>query len=369
MRIGLFHCDLPQPDRKPPGVAIAVHRLANALAADARDRVTVFSLDQRPADAAYEHVRLFPRHAWLGRNKAARLLLLPAMLNFADFRDLDVLHLHGDDWFFVRRAARSVRTLHGSALREAQSASSLKRRVAQRVVYGFEHLSARLADWCMAVGDDAAKLYKADQIVNNGVEFSLFHPGEKSPEPMVLFVGTWQGRKRGEFLFRQFHMGVLPRVPSARLVMVSDHCDVAERVTWLKRPDDRTLADLYRQAWVFAYPSTYEGFGIPYVEAMASGTAVVASPNAGAAYVLRDGMDGRIVNDEAFAGAICDLLNEPPARKEYERRGLDRAAGFTWSAVAADHRRAYEQLLAGTIQTDRSPRLIARGDLSDEVLP
>jgi len=345
MRIGLFHCDLPQRDRKIGGVSVAVHRLANALAENPEDHITVFSLDAPPADAAYRHVRLFERWPWLRMSKIARLLVLPVLLNFVDFGPLDILHLHGDDWFYLRRKTGTVRTLHGSALREAQTSTSWKRRIAQYLIFPLEHLSARLAGTCLAVGEDAGVLYRADRIVDNGVDLSRFCPGNKSVAPLILFVGTWRGRKRGEFLFRAFVNAVLPRLADAELVMVSDHSESASHVTWVKSPDDTALAVLYRRAWVFAYPSLYEGFGIPYLEAMASGTAVLASPNSGARYVLQDGRAGVIADDATFAQQLVELIVNRPFRQEYERRGLNRAAGFSWDIVAGQHRAIYESML------------------------
>lgn len=347
MRIGLFHCELPQPGRKPGGVSVSVHRLANALANNSRDQVTLFSLDAPPPAARYRHVRLFPNVPWIGTSKVARMLLLPALLNTVDFKDIDILHLHGDDWFYFNRPGTTVRTLHGSALREAQSSSSRKRRLAQFLTYGLERLSAQLADTCLAVGEDARLIYEADETVDNGVDLGLFHPGPKSAHPTVLFVGTWAGRKRGQFLFDQFNRFVRPRIPAAELVMVTDQCPSEPGVRWVKFPDDAALAELYRAAWAFGYPSIYEGFGMPYIESMASGTAVLASPNPGAEYVLNGCRAGLIADDNTFGKQLCRLLQEPQLRHGYEQCGLRRASQFGWDAVAAAHRRIYQSLLDG----------------------
>jgi len=346
MHIGLFHSDLPQPGRKAGGASVVVHRLANALAERGDDRVTVYSLDACPADAAYEHVRLFKRAPWLLNSKVARMLLLPALLNFVDFGDVDVLHFHGDDWFYVLRNRPSVRTLHGSALREAQSARSRKRRLAQYLTFGLEKLSAHFADVSLGVGEDARSIYNAGRAIDNGVDLQRFHPGPKSANPSILFVGTWSGRKRGQFLFEQFQRHVLPQIPLAELIMVSDHCDPGPGVRWVETPDDQTLASLYRSAWVFAYPSVYEGFGIPYIEAMASGVAVLASPNAGAAHILQDGSCGTIVDDASFGPALCRLIEDAALRNEFERKGIERSAHFSWPLIAQEHRKIYQSILS-----------------------
>lgn len=345
MTIALFHTTLPEPDRKPGGVEVAVHRLASALAARSAHEVTVFSLTDAPADAPYRHVRLFERHPWLRTRRAARLLLLPVLLNRLDLRAFDVVHLHGDDWFYLRRTAPTVRTLHGSALEEARAATSAKRRMAQYAVYPLEHLSTRLATVPLAVGPRTASIYGIGTLADNGVDLSVFYPGRKTPAPSVLFVGTWEGRKRGRFLYEAFVRDVLPRVPNATLTFVADVCPEHPRVVPLRFPDDETLARLYRESWVFAYPSTYEGFGIPYLEALASGTAVVCSPNDGARYVLGDSSPGAIVADDAFADRLTTLLLDADARRQVQTGGLARARTLSWDAVADRHLDAYRRAI------------------------
>ncbi len=113
----------------------------------------------------------------------------------------------------------------------------------------------------------------------------------------------------------------------------------------MSTPDDAQLADLYRRAWVFAYPSTYEGFGLPYLEAMASGTAVVATPSAAAGRFLADGL-GRIVADADFGSTVGDLLRDLAAREDLETQGRDAVAGYTWPAIARRHRELYEEAIA-----------------------
>ena len=346
MRIALFHTTLPERGRKVGGVEVAVHRLANALSETGKDEVTVFSLSPIPPDAMYRHVQLFSKMPYLLEKRALRLFILPLALNFVDFDGYDVIHLHGDDWFFFNRGTPSVRTFHGSALFEARNATSFKRRIAQHIIYPLEHLAAHLASTKMAVGPETADIYSAPYIVDNGVNIDIFHPGSKTECPSVLFVGTWEGRKRGKFLYDVFTGYVLDNVPDATLYMVTDTCQVHERVVHVSFPDDDLLADLYRRAWVFAYPSTYEGFGIPYVEAMASGTAILTSPNPGAGYVLDDGYFGMLVNDEDFGKQLVEILAKPELRAVFQRKGLERAASFLWSNVAASHRLIYQDVVS-----------------------
>ena len=345
MRIAIFHATLPEVGRKPGGVEVAVHRLATWLARRGEDEVTVLSLTPCPEGALYRHVRLFEKAPWLGKSQLARWLLLPALLNFVTWRRFDILHLHGDDWFFFRRPIPTVRTLHGSALQEARSATSLRRRVSQYLIYPLERLAARLAATAAAVGAETARIYGLDVVVDNGVDSGVFFPGEKSAGPRILFVGTWEGRKRGSWMFDLFVKRIQPRLPAAELVFVSDRCPRHTGVTFVRFPDDRVLAALYRQAWVFACPSSYEGFGMPYLEALASGTAVVASPNGGADRVLAGGGFGIIAPDEDFSDRVVDLLTDAKRRHELETAGLARAKEFSWNDVAARHRGVYVETL------------------------
>ena len=347
MRVALFHATLPEPGRKLGGVELSVHRLANALVEKADCDVTVFSLSARPRDACYRHHQLFPRWHWLRRSRLGRLLVLPLLLNFTCFGEIDLLHLHGDDWFYLCRPRLSLRTFHGSALWEARTATSWKRRLAQYLVFPLEKLSARLCRVSLVVGGTEPRLYRSRHRVDMGVDCGRFYPGPKSPSPRILFVGTWNGRKRGRYLYELFLRDILPYFPAAELCMVSDYCPTHPCVIVEKFPSDAALAQRYREAWVFAYPSLYEGFGIPYAEALASGTAIVCSPNTGADYVLEQGRYGVIAEEGQFASRLRELLTDSARRDALAQQGLTRATAFSWPVVAAQHREIYQQALRG----------------------
>jgi glycosyltransferase involved in cell wall biosynthesis len=345
LRIAHYATRLPEPGRKIGGVEIAVHRLANALV-DSGDEVTVMSATPAPADARYRSERFLAAAPFFYRRPLPQYAVIPLALNFANFRRFDVLHLHGDDWFFVHRRIPTVRTFYGSALREAQHATKFARRALMYGVYGLERLSARICDLPLALGGDAASIYGLEDVIALGVDGEVFFPGEKHVAPRILFVGLWTGRKRGEFMFETFVRQVLPRVPNAQLVMVSDHCPSHPNVSAARFPDDRELARLFREAWVFASPSTYEGFGIPYVEALASGTPVVSTPNVGAREILGDGRFGVLAEDGDFGAAIAALLVDGERRRSMARAGLARASDYSWPAIARSHRDLYTELVS-----------------------
>jgi glycosyltransferase involved in cell wall biosynthesis len=260
---------------------------------------------------------------------------------------MDVLHLHGDDWLMFHRALPTVRTLYGSAGFEARHATSLKRRAFQTVIAGLEYVSARLATLCYGIGPGVPAIYPTVGNFDMGVDIPDVVSLDREPRPTILFVGTWEGRKRGKMLHRVFLEDVLPRVPEAELWMVSDRCEPARGVRCLGSPDDEELVSRYRRAWVLCHPSTYEGFGIPYAEAMANGIPIVSSPNPGAAYVLGEELGAvSIVQDRALGSALVRVLTDAAARRERAEKGRQRVPCFSWNVVVDQHLAAYRSAIA-----------------------
>ena len=273
-------------------------------------------------------------------------MILPALLNFVRLGNADVVHYHGDDWFIFRRSRTTVRTMHGSALREAQRATRWQRRLVQYLIYPFERLAARLATVAVAVGEDAARLHKIHRVIGNGVDPALFTPGPKAVDPLLLYVGTWDGRKRGRWMYELFTTSIAPRCPGVTLRFIADVEPPAHpQVQFERFPDDVALAKAYREAWIFVLPSTYEGFGIPYIEAMASGTVVLATPNTGARELLGEGKYGVLVNDADFADAVLDLLRDDERRARFAASGLERSRAYSWPDVARAYLALYDDAL------------------------
>jgi phosphatidylinositol alpha-mannosyltransferase len=344
MKIGFYHHDLPEPGRKPPGVAVFVHRLALALSARGHD-VTVWTLGLAPAEATYRHVRLWPRVP--SDSKLLRTFLVPALHNAVDWRGVDVLHLHGDDWWMFSRTVPTVRTLYGSAVFEARHATAAKRRLFLATIACLEYVSARLATECYGIGPGVPSMYPTVGNFDMGVDIPATLPPRRTANPTILFVGTWAGRKRGRVLHRVFLEHVLPRLPGAELWMVSDHCEPAPGVWSLGAPTDEELLTLYRRAWVMCHPSTYEGFGIPYLEAMANGVPIISSPNPGARYALGELLAGvSVVDDGELGPALVRLLVDERGRRERSEQGRQRARHFSWDEVVKHHLEAYRSAIA-----------------------
>jgi phosphatidylinositol alpha-mannosyltransferase len=342
MKVGLFHSTLPEQGRKPGGVEVFVHRLGQNLTQRGHE-VTMYSFFDAPEDAVYRHTPLQPSS--VGKTKAGRLFAAPLVLNSLDAAHHDVLHLHGDDWFFVKRALPTVRTFYGSALCEARHATSLRRAAGGLVAFPLELMSARLATRAYGITPGWERLYRLSGTLSCGVAVPAAVRQQRDGPPSLLFVGTWNGRKRGRFLHDVFCRDVVTEMPTAELWMVSDYCPPSKSVKWIKTPSDAELVDLYQRAWAFCLPSTYEGFGIPYVEAMAQATPVIASPNVGARHVLDEGRAGMVVRDDELGDALVRLLSDAGLRTRFAHAGRERAQDFAWDLVVAQHERAYEDAI------------------------
>jgi glycosyltransferase involved in cell wall biosynthesis len=179
-----------------------------------------------------------------------------------------------------------------------------------------------------------------------------YHLGQ---QPFILSVGTIQPRKNYQRLIQAF----AALDPALTLVIVGsrgwNYADVfgevtrqnvAERVHFLGHVADADLPALYSAASLFVYPSLYEGFGLPVLEAMACGTPVVASNQSALPEVV--GEAGLLVDPgdvEAIAAAMSRVLADTTLSRHLAQAGQVRAACFTWPGMAMKLLNLYEKIL------------------------
>jgi glycosyltransferase involved in cell wall biosynthesis len=109
---------------------------------------------------------------------------------------------------------------------------------------------------------------------------------------------------------------------------------------------DEDLLELYNGATVFAFPSLYEGFGLPIVEAMACGVPVLTSNNSSLAEISGDAAQLVVPDNQAsIAGGIVELISNPARRAELIKRGTKQSAKFNWVDVAQRVTDGYETVL------------------------
>ena len=337
------------PSESKIGVGFQTHAIANALA-DRGHEVTMFSACRPVPDARYEHRLVAPR----GHLRTFRFA---TQLRRIDFGTYDVLHAHGDDyWMWRRRARAHVRTLHGSCFEEALRIHGLKERLRMVLLGLTEVLASLVADRTVVVSPATRRWTPwVRDVIPNGVDSRMSPRGEARDPATVLMVGTWGNRKRGELLAHEFVRHVVPRVPGARLRIVASDVppDFHPSVSGLGRLTDDDLAHEYARATVFCLPSSYEGFGIPYAEAMTAGVPVVATPNPGARFVTDQGRYGVLVEPEHLGETIADLMNDPDRRGRLAELGLERARAFDLDVVVAQYETLYRDTIAAREQRRR----------------
>jgi glycosyltransferase involved in cell wall biosynthesis len=334
---------LPVPGEKLGGIERAAHTLAEGLARRGHE-VVVFTHDRKPIDASYE-VRELPWKAfvntWAGRRLTMGYLgnvlaLMP------DYHGFDAVIAHGDSLLLPLSGKPVLRVMHGSALGEARSATSIGRCLLQLGVYGQELMTAMLSRGVVAVSRSTTRDNPfVAHVIPHGVDETIFTPwpDDKSPEPSVLFVGALDGRKRGRFLLDGFVATIRRAHPDATLTVVGQAGPGLPGVTYRTGVSDIELSSLYRRAWVYASPSTYEGLGLPYLEAMACGTPVVASTNPGSLDVIGDSGSGLLPADDDFAAAVASLLGDERRRRELSALGLRRAQQFSLTLMLDSYER------------------------------
>lgn len=164
----------------------------------------------------------------------------------------------------------------------------------------------------------------------------------------LLFVGALDARKDPSALLVAWEAARLER-PGLELVIAGDPGPQAPKgmpgAHMVGRVIDSELADLYTAAGCLVFPSRYEGFGLPCLEAMACGCPVAAYRNSSLLEVVDDA--GRLVEDgDARAlGRSAAAMTVAPDR--WRRAGLERAKSFSWRTAARETVAGYESLVAG----------------------
>jgi len=341
LRIAMISYYLPTGSKI--GVGYWVDQFARALVSRGH-QVTIWSSCPAPPQAPYQVVQL----ALSGSNRTFRFAL---ELRRVDFSGYDVLHAHGDDyWLWRRRVPAHVRTMHGSCFSEALRIHGGRERLRMVALGATEALATLVADETAVISPPTRRWMPwVATVIPDGVDLARFAPGgvpAKSRHPSILFVGTYAQRKRGRLLLQAFADTIRPALPDAELWAVAEDFPPAPGVVRLGRLSDDALAERYRQAWVFCLPSSYEGLGIPYIEAMASGLPVVATPNPGARFVTRTGRDGLLVDEGGLGATLLGLLSDEPARLALAEAGRRRAADLGLVRSVDRYEELYHRLLA-----------------------
>src|SRR5262245_52084913 len=297
--------------------------------------------------------------------------------------------LHAPDFVLPPTRARTLLTIHDlSFLVHPECAvPSMVRYLRDAVPRRRGRAAAVLAD-SQATRRDLARLLNYDAahvtVVYPGVSprFRPLLPEETEPlrarlglpERFVLFVSTLEPRKNLVRLLEAFArvgdggwgMGVSDSPsPDLHLVLAGrrgwlyeeifatiERLGLGKRVRLLDFVDDKDLPALYNLAWAFAYPSIYEGFGLPALEALACGTPVVTADNSSLPEVVGDlssnsGEPAAILvpaeDVAALAAALERVVSDEALRARLREAGPIRARQFTWERAAQQVLECYRQ--------------------------
>jgi len=336
------------------------------------DRTTEFVLLCRPEDASAlssigENFRAVALRA--GNYSAAEQLFIPYAL-----RREGVTLFHAPHYVLPPLVGcRSVVTIHDCI--HLMFPDYLPNRLALGYARGAITMAARRATRVMTVSETSKRdilrfvkipAAKIDVIYNSYDDRFAVVPCEEDVvrvreryqlhDEFVLYAGNVKPHKNLERLIQAFHLVHARGLTHLKLILIGDEISqyaelrravhqhqLHKYVRFLGYLPEETLAIMYRLAGVFVFPSLYEGFGLPPLEAMASGTPVVTSnvsslPEvAGDAAVLVDPYD-----PVAIAEGIYQVLTNSQLREELRRKGLARAREFSWEDSVRRVRAIYD---------------------------
>ncbi len=242
-----------------------------------------------------------------------------------------------------------------AAVAEADVVAAISHTTKQALIQHYHAPAEKITVIPCGVGPQFRRVSDPVVLEETRRKFALRHP-------FILSVGTLEPRKNHLGLIKAFHEVVRRTNTSALLAIaggkgwmyeetqrVVAELKLEDQVRFLGRVSEPELIALYSLADVFAFPSFFEGFGIPPLEAMACGAPVITSNTsslpevAGDAALLVDPHD-----TGAMAAALHRLLEDTQVREELRQKGYAQAERYTWSAAAAKMLAVYQQLAQGS---------------------
>ena len=374
MKIGLVS---PYDWSFPGGVRDHVWQLANEFMAMGHD-VRIMAPASGPKGKLNEkYIYKMGRTTPIPINGSiARILLDPSIAvrvrRVLQREHFDVIHVHEPLVPGLSQAVLyysntvTIGTFHASSYPSIYSTLNL----AYASTYPFLRPLFRRLAGCIAVSTATqqfiSRYFPADyRVIPNGVNLEHFSP-QVAPLPQfmdgkqnILFVGRFEKRKGAKYLLRAIP-NIREQFPETRFILVGEgrlrrgFQQFVERQGW---PDvvfagyvsDEDLPRYFGSADVFCSPATgAESMGIILLEAMASGTPVVASNISGYATVISHGIDGILTtprNSEELAWAVRYLLEHESLRQQFIQAGLQKARAYAWPHVAQRVMDYYYELL------------------------
>ena len=265
----------------------------------------------------------------------------------------DCIHLRFPQYLPNRRSHLYARVMMTMAARRAKRILTVSQASKEDILRYLRVPAAKIEVIYNALDERLATPPTTDEILRVRERFQL-------NAPFVLYAGNIKPHKNVDRLIEAFAIARKDRRDDLKLLIIGDEISkypnlrrlvhrfqLHQHVRFLGFVPEATLAVLYRLAAVFVFPSLHEGFGLPPLEAMASGTPVITSnvsslPEVvGDAALLIDPM-----NPAAIAQAMRRVLEDPALRADLIRRGCERVKAFSWERSAARTLQVYEEVLS-----------------------
>jgi glycosyltransferase involved in cell wall biosynthesis len=256
--------------------------------------------------------------------------------------------------YAVPALAAYLKQVVPQALAEADVVATVSDEVSKTVIKHFQTPTEKLTVVPNGVAPHIRRITDPVLLGATQHKFGLKHP-------LVLGVGTLEPRKNHSGLIRAFYQVQQKKHGPAMLAIAGGEgwlyeetrqlvteLKLDKKVRFLGRVTDLELITLYSMADVFAFPSFFEGFGIPPLEAMACGAPVITSNTSSLPEVVGDAALMVDPHDtDALAAAIMRLLTDEALRENLRQKGYQRAAHYTWAHSAQKMLTIYQKLYQG----------------------
>ncbi|MFE4080503.1 glycosyltransferase family 4 protein [Paenarthrobacter sp. YIM B13468] len=282
-------------------------------------------------------------------------------------RSASVLHYSADTGPLIRTVGPSVVTVHGVASRWTAVARSPRQEAQWRYrVKKAIQCTNEVITVSESSADDIAEVFSVDRdlikVIHHGIDSAAFsmpatlseETGAKIPERFVLYLGNIEPRKNIIELVRAFET---PEIRALGLQLV-----IAGRPAWnfdsamqiiMSSPavnyvgfvSDEDRIALMQKCALFVFPSLYEGFGFPVLEAMAAGAPVATSRRGSLAEVAGPAWELASLDAEGIASSLVQALSNDSWQADVRAQGRTWASKFTWSRSIDSHLQTYERLV------------------------
>jgi glycosyltransferase involved in cell wall biosynthesis len=275
-----------------------------------------------------------------------------------------VLHYVADTGPLVRTKRPSVVTVHGVASRWIDNGRSrLEERVWRERVQAAISCTNRIVTVSKSSAADIYDIFdvrgKSVDVIPHGIDTTTFSKASYGeaippgiPSEYVLYVGNIEPRKNLSALVAAFQTPELiatgvPLIIAGRPAWNHEEIlrdiTVASNVIYLGFVSNAVRIALMQNCSLFVFPSLYEGFGFPVLEALASGAVVACSDRGSLHEVAGPAIRFESLTSEALADGVHAALTDEPLRQKCVREGLSWASGFSWDASATAHVATYEK--------------------------